>query len=733
MIQRTEKQVICASCDIACQLIAKVEDGRVVRVRSSRKKSQRENICIKGIYAPQNFASPHRLLHPLRRVGERGSGQWEQVSWDVAMGEIAERLGKVIDRYGPEAWAVATSQWNTSVDHGLGRRLMNLVGSPNWISGVALCAGNTAAINRMTYGWFPQPDYAATRCIALFGHNPKKHSWTPVYNRIMAARARGAKLIVLDPRRSEMAERADIWLPLNVGTDAAMAMGWVRTIVEEGLYDADFVRDWTVGFTDLKQRLEEYPLERVSAITGVPTEQIRAAARMYAIETPGVIPWTPITDQQINSTSAIRLHCILRALTGNLDVQGGETLQGFNRIAISESEIELHEALSQSQRDKQLGSDRWPAFTYRGTAALEEPTERVWGLPYANLIGGSYMAVPGAVFEAMADGNPYPVKALISLGNNTLLGFTNMARIEAALRNLDLLVVHEHIKTPTAQLADFILPGDTWLERPLLYDTMTWASAYAISDKASEPAGECRSVFDFWCDLARRMGHADSFPWGSIEEFYDWRLQPSGLDWASFSDKFRVHAARPEYRKYERTGFATPSGKVELASSMLADLGFDPLPYYREPPAHPEGFPLTLFMGVRDDGFFQTAHRHVPELRRMHPEPKTFLNAQTAERFDLGEGDWVAISTPEGTMHAIVEIRTDMPDGLVRVPHGWWKPETAEGPALSGARAHSDGNVTLDDEAWRDREQGIPHLKGIPCRIVGTEAPALAMQQPHHA
>jgi len=189
---RSGKQVICASCDIACQLIAKIENGRVVQVRSSRKKSQRENICVKGIYAPHNFTSPHRLLHPLRRVGERGSGQWQRVSWGSAMDEIAERLHAVIERFGPEAWAVATSQWNTSVDHGLGRRLMNLVGSPNWISGVALCAGNTAAINRMTYGWFPQPDYASTRCIALFGHNPRKHSWTPVYNRIMAARAGGA-------------------------------------------------------------------------------------------------------------------------------------------------------------------------------------------------------------------------------------------------------------------------------------------------------------------------------------------------------------------------------------------------------------------------------------------------------------------------------------------------------------------------------------------------------------
>jgi anaerobic selenocysteine-containing dehydrogenase len=713
-----EKSVICASCDIACMVVACVKEGRVTRVRAVRKPGQSKNICVKGIYAPKSFNHPERVLFPLKRVGERGSGQWSRVSWDEAMDDIGDRLSKVVDSYGPESLVVSTSAWNTSVDNGSGRRFMNLLGSPNWISGVAVCAGNTAAINRMVYGWFPQPDYSATKCIVLFGHNPKRHSWTPVYNKIRSAQARGAKLIVLDPRRSENAELADLWLPLSAGTDAAMMLGWLNVIISEGLYDKEFVTRWTIGFDALKLRVEEYPVDRVAAITGVNPELIREAARLYAMTKPGIIPWTPITDQQISSTSAIRLQCILRALAGNVDVRGGEILQGLNPFVVSESELELHEVLSDKQKAKQLGSDKHPAFTYRGMAALKEATERVWGRPYMNQLTGCYMANPAATFRAMAHGDPYPVKAFFSLGNNTLLGYSNMRLIYDAIMNQDLVVVHEHMKTPTAQLADYILPGDSWLERPVLFDAFGWSSVIAASEKASEPPGECRSVYDFWRELALRMELGEHFPWRTLEELYDYRLSATGMSFSEFCAKQKVSAPKPQYRKYETAGFATPSGKVELSSSVLENLGFDPLPYYREAPLPSLEFPLALIMGVREDGFFQTGHRHVPELRRLHPEPKLFVNPVTAREHGLIEGDWACIETRGGRMFSITELRPELPRGLVRVPHGWWKPETRQGKeSLSSAWLYSDATITIDDEDYRDLEQGVPHLKGIPCRV----------------
>lgn len=712
------KKVICASCDIACNVVAEVEDGRVLRVRHSDNPAFKDNICMKGVHAPKGFAHKDRVLHPLKRKGERGSNEWERVSWDGAMNDIGERLRRVIDQHGPEAWAVSTSQWNTSTDYGMGRRVMNLVGSPNWISGVALCAGNTAAINRMTYGWFPMPDYSNTECIVLFGHNPKRHSWTPIYNNIQRAKARGAKLIVLDPRKSENAEQADLWLPLRAGTDAAMCMAWLKVIMDEGLYDKAFVEQYTHGFEEFRARVNEFPLERVAAITGVDAELIAQAARMYATNGPSIIPWTPITDQQRNSTSAIRLHCALRALCGYVDIPGGEVLMGFNPTIVSESEIEYHEALSQTQRDKQLGADTHPAFTYRGTAALGEPTKRVWGREYANIVTGSYMANPSAVFRAMAHGDPYSVKAFFFLGNNPLMSYANMSLIHEGLMNQDLIVGHEQFLTPTAQLADYVMPADSWLERAHMMDAYGWSSMVRPSEQAVEAPGECRSTFEFWRELSVELGLEADVPWKNIDEMHTHRLAKLDMNFDQFHEKFEVFPAPIEYKKYEQVGFATPTGKVELNSTILGNLGFDPLPYYREDPAPDDRYPLMMFTGVREDEFFQTGHRHIEPLRKRRPEPRLFVNPDTADNWNIAEDEWVSVSNPTGSITIQTAIREEMPPDLIRIPHGWWKPETERGLGkLSSAWEHADAQLCPDDEDYLDREQGIPHLKGIPCRI----------------
>jgi anaerobic selenocysteine-containing dehydrogenase len=716
-----EKRTLCSGCDIYCQVLAEVPDSGLtgdVRLKAMDPRPLRANICMKGVHAPAGFAHPSRVLRPLKRIGERGAGQWQEVSWEEAMGDIAARLQAVVGHYGPEALAVSTSQWNTQTDNGMGRRFMNLLGSPNWISGVALCAGNTAAINRMVYGWFPYPDYTQTECIVLFGHNPKQHSWTPIYNAIRRAQERGAKLIVLDPRRSESAERADLWLPLKAGSDAAMCFGWLKVILDEGLYDKAFVERWTTGFDEFRKRVDEFPLERVAALTGVDAGLIAQAARLYASSGPAVIPWTPVTDQQRNSTSAIRLMCALRAICGYVDVPGGEVFHGFHPDIVSESELELHGLLPQEQKDKQLGSVHHSAFTYKGTAALREPTARVWGHEWANVVSGSYMANPSAVFQAMADGNPYPVKAFITLGNNTLMSFANMQLIERALRNQDLVVAVEHFRTPTAQLADYILPGDAWLERNCLSDAFGWTSIYRPSQKVVEPPGECRGVFDFWSDLGRRMGFAEDFPWENNEAMLDHRLEKLGMKFGQFALEHPYHMPKLAFRKYEQTGFATPSGKVELVSSVLEGLGYDKLPYWRDDPAADPAWPLSLFMGVRDDEFFQTGHRHIAALRARKPDPQMFITVRDAAEAGIAEGDWVHVVTRQGKVRLRTVLREDMPAGVIRVPHGWWLPERPEGDGtLSAAWELADAQICPDDEDYLDREQGIPHLKGIGCRI----------------
>lgn len=718
------KYSICTICDIGCQFRSEAEDGKLKRIVAHDNPMLAKNICFKGTAAPHIHNHEDRLRVPLKRVGERGDDKWQEISYQQAMDEIAERLKGIVDKYGPESFAVSTSGWNTQSTHALDRRFMNLLGSPNWISGVALCAGNTAAVNKLTYGWFPMGDLGNTNCIVLFGHNPKKHSWTPIYNAINAARTRGAKVIVLDPRVSDQAEHADLHLRLRAGTDAAMCLGWLKVIFDEKLYDEEFVRDWCIGFEELKARVDEYPLERVEEITGVDRELIAEAARMYATADGAIIPWTPITDQQVSSTSAIRLHSILRAVTGNLDVVGGETLGGFNQNYIPESELGLHEKLPAGQKAKQLGYEDHPVFTYRVAEMLKGPTEKVWGFPYADQVMGCHMANPTNVFRAMATQNPYPVKAFFVLGNNALLSYANQHQILKGMMNQELIVAHEIFMTPTAALADYVLPGDVFSERNHVADSWSWTNRLALSQKVVEAPEQASSTFKFWRDLAHRMGLGEHFPWENLEDILDYRLSRSNRTFAEFEAATFMEAPVPEFRKYRKTGFATPSGKVELASSILADLGFDPLPYHREAPGLSDEYPYSVFTGVREDPFFQTGQRNIKVLRDRCPLPSLFLHPVDAEREGLADGDWALLESATGSVTAKVSVQESMKEGHIRVPHGWWYPELRGKAAHSGAFISSDATMCSDEEEYLDAEQGVPHFKGFGARIKKTKAPA---------
>ena len=724
LTERSTKHVVCTICDIGCQLRAEAEDGEVTRILPHENPLLAGNICYKGVAAPQIHNHPDRLRVPLKRVGERGEDQWEEISYEQAMDEIAERLSGVIEAHGPEAFAVSTSGWNTQTTHSMDRRFMNLIGSPNWVSGVSLCAGNTAAVNRLTYGWFPMPDYMNTQCIVLFGHNPRQHSWTPVYNMIKLAQARGAKLIVLDPRVSDQAEVADLHLRLRAGTDAAMCLGWLKVIFDEKLYDEDFVRDWCVGFEELKARVDEYPLERVEEITGVDRDLIAEAARMYAAAEGAAIPWTPITDQQISSTSAIRLHSILRAVTGNLDVEGGESLGGFSTHYIPESELGLHEQITLEQKAKQLGYAEHPVYTYRVAEMLKEPTKKTWGYPYADIVMGCQMANPSDLFRAMSTGAPYPIKAFFILGNNALLSYPNQHQVHKAMLAQDLIVAHEIFMTPTAMLADYVLPGDVFTERNHVADSWSWSTRLTLSERVVDPPREASSTFQFWSDLAHRMGLGDYFPWKDLDAMLDHRLSRSGLSFAEFAAENSMLFQAAEHRKYLKRGFATPSGKVELYSSILDELGFDPLPYHREGPATSAEYPYRVFTGVREDSFFQTGQRNIPALRRKIPLPELFLHPEDAAREEIEDGDWACLESEFGQVVARVSVQGSMKQGHVRVPHGWWYPELRGKELLSGAFISSDAVLCSDAPEFLDHEQGVPHFKGFPGRVTRTEPPA---------
>ena len=462
----------------------------------------------------------------------------------------------------------------------------------------------------------------------------------------------------------------------------------------------------------------------MSAITGVDQALIAEAARLYATADGAIIPWTPITDMQISSTSAIRLHSILRAVTGNLDVVGGETLGGFNPDMIPESELALHDHLSDEQKAKQLGYEKHPAYTYRVAEMLKAPTEKVWGYPYADIVMGCHMANPSEVFRAMAYEDPYPIKAFFALGNNALMSYPNQHQIHKAMLNQDLIVAHELFMTPTAMMADYVLPGDAFSERNHIADTWNWTTRLGLSQKVAEPPEQASNSYQFWRDLAARFGFEEWFPWSTHDEVLDYRLSRSGRSFTDFEAQGFMEIPPARYRKYRKTGFATPSGKVELSSSVLADLGFDPLPYFRPGPATSEEFPYLVFNGVREDPFFQTGQRNIKELRDRCPVPRIFMHPDDAEREGLEDGEWIELQTAYGAVSAELSVQPNMKTGHLRVPHGWWYPEATDTETLAGAFLSSDAVLCSDDDEFLDHEQGIPHFKGFPGRVVRTAKPA---------
>jgi anaerobic selenocysteine-containing dehydrogenase len=662
-------------------------------------------------------------MHPLKNVGKRGEQKWQQISWDEALDEIAVKLQTIIAKYGPETVALSNLSANAGADQGMIRRFMNLLGTPNYITGLAMCLGNTAQIHRTVFGNHIGNMYEKANCIVLVGHNPHRDNWPGEYARLKQALGRGAKLIVLDPRKSNCAEMADIHLPLRYGTDAAMLLGWLNVIINEELYDKEFVKNWTVGFAELAERVQQYPTDKVAEITGCDESLIRQAARMYATAGPSVIPWGAIADMQVNSTSVIRCQDILLSICGYLNKT--ELLVRPSPDLITASEIEDHAALPVAKQKLQLGTENYPLFTYTGLASLAEPTKRVYGHEYLNVVS-SYMAHPPTVFKAMCTGKPYPVKAFFTIGSNPLMGFANQQRIYDGLMNQELVVVFDHLMTPTAQLADYVLPGDSWLERPELKNRDHMPQA-AISQQILDAPGECKNQYDLIRGLAVRLGLGQHFPWKTLTEVFDYRLSKLGISWAECEHKAECEhnpvlaASKPFDPFTSGTGLATPSGKVELYSSVLAGLGYDPLPYYKEPAQTPisnpdlaKEYPLTLFAGLREGPFYNTNLRHVDSLRRALPDPLTLLNPQDGLKFGLADGDWVWVETTHGRVKMKTSLDSVQPAGTIRVPHGWWMAELEPGleSGLSGAMVYNDGMILSDDDWNLDREQGLPNLRG---------------------
>ncbi len=685
----------CRMCHGGCGVIIYLKDGRAVKIGGDPEcPINHGTLCSKGLASIQLAYHPDRLTYPVRRVGPRGSGKWERIFWDEALDAIAEKILSYKDSFGAESVVLGygTGRENEAVIY----RFANLLGSPNVLTAGHFCYGPRIATTIITCGTNPIVDYENNpRCIMVWGNNlvisnPDCYKGEP----FSVALEKGAKLIAVDPRLTRIAARADIWVQLRPGSDTALALGMLNIIVEEKLYDREFVRDHVHGWDAFVERIQEYPPDKVEEITWVPADKIRDAARLFASTKPAAVQWGVAIEQQVNCADNNRALLALMGITGNIDVPGGQVLFRPPKIR-SVSEFGAHKLLPKEQAEKRLGGDR---FRLAGKFAIINPK---------------------CVWDAVIHEKPYPVKMLFFISSNPLLTRANANEVYRALEKVEFLAVSDFFLTPTAQMADIVLPAATWLEMDYIGDF--WKRhGYILPRRKAIQVGECRSDHEMLNDLGHRVGQGDYW-WDTFEGGLDYILEPMGITWQDFKemDYLRGEVA---YRKYGQKGFSTPTGKFELYSTLLEKWGYDPLPTFREPPESPYStpdlfreYPYILITGRRLPGFFHSENRQLPWMRELHPDPVVEIHPQTADREGIQEGEWVVIESPRGRVRQRAKLYAGIHPGVVSAEHAWWFPERRE---PGGGWRDSNINVlTSNDYTNCDPAMGATHVRTLLCRI----------------
>jgi len=686
-------------CHGGCGVLIHVADGKIVKLEGDPESPLNAGrLCPKGAASLETVYHPDRLQVPLKRVGERGAGQWERVSWDSALDDIAAKLVEIKRTDGAECIALGT---------GTGRhhfnfvpRFANAIGTPNWCEpGTAQCFLPRINVSMMTFGDLPVCDYfgdVKPACILVWGHNPLNSGPDGELGFMLRDALKAEpKLIVVDPRETQLAKKAAIWLQLRPGSDDALALAMLHTIIAEGLYDAEFVADWTVGFDDLAERVEGYTPEWAEPITWVPAGKIREAARLFARTRPAGLEWGCAIEHTPNCIQTVRAVALLPAITGNLDVPGG-CVFGMHALGMFPH---LNEALPAEARAKRLGADRFKVLGGEGAV-----------LPSAH--------VP-SVFRAMRTGDPYRIQAFLIWGNNSLVTYADARAIRDSLLALDLLVVTDLYMTPTAELADYVLPAASWPEIDQLIGAPFVAENVVLANQKTVQIGECRADEEIMIELSRRMQLDANTE--SLHDVLDAQL--AGLK-LRFEDLARQGPVRMpvQYEKYKRFGgFFTPSRKVELRSTRMEALGYDPLPYYEEPPESPlstpevaADYPLILTTGGRIPFFFNSEFRQLPTLRRAHPDPLLEIHPDTAARLGIEKGDWVRIETRRGSIRQRARLTRGIDPRVVHAEHGWWFPEQ---PGPEHGVFASNVNVLTTHDPPYDPAMGTYQLRALLCRV----------------
>ncbi len=771
----------CAMSKSRCGVVATVEDGRFVRLEPDADHPNR-GICIKGQAAPELVYDPERLRYPLRRTTPKSDPdpRWARVGWDEAMEEIAQRLGDLRDRYGAESvfFYRGASGGSASAEYEPWLiRFASLFGSPNTVSTGHICSWHKDNGSRYTYGTgIPNPDFERTACILLWGHNPNA-SWPTQAIRISAARKRGARLIVIDPRAIPLARKADLWLKVRPGTDGLLALSFLNVMFAEKLYDEDFVRDWTNARLLVRDGSGEMLTQDAVVAGGSPDlygvwdasadgltfhDPAHATAashpalegsfevRLSSGATEQVTPvfelmkrhLSQYTPEATAATTGIEPDLVRKAVRLFCTTPPG-CYYSYNGLEQHANAMQTNRAVClfyslTGNLDRPGGNVRFAktpvnGMDGRGLLPKEQARKRL-GLdarPLGPVATGRVQAYE--VYRAALDGEPYPVKGFLSFGGDIIMANGNTLRGRQALQQLDLYVQTDFYETPAGRYADFLLPAATSWEDwhvKASFDqgaaTSTWLQYRA---PVVEPQYESRSDADILFDLAARMGFDEQFWHGDREAALNYMLEPSGVTVAQLKDHPGGLSLPREtrYRKYREKGFDTRSGLVEIYSLPFQEQGYAPLPDFTTSEARfgdevVRDYPFVLTT-AKAINFCHGQHRSVPSLRAKTPEPLVELNPEDAAELGISPAAPVCLETKVAAVTMKAQLNPELPRKVVRVMHGWWQgcPELGLPGYDPFSRHGANVNLIIDNDVIDPITGSVPH-RSYPCRVTAADA-----------
>ena len=701
----------CKGCHGGCGVLITVTDGVVTHIEGNEEAPTRGTMCAKGLASIQHRNHPGRIVYPQKRIGERGGGRWQRIGWDEALETITGKMKQNIDQYGPGALAVTqgTGRGYNRYTIRLNNSIRATYGDTGSFRGGGYCfLPRLAMTSKMVtgpdhrwsklycdyHGWggeFPKTQVIWAKQLEIGNTDGEMAVW------FLSSLAHAKNIIVIDPRATPMtAQPGSLWLRIRPGTDDALALGFLHVMINEEIYDRDFVDHWTMGFDKLKERVQEYDPRRVSEITWIPAEKIVSAARLIAREGPTTFQYGEPLEAQNNTAQTHKALICLMAITGNIERPGGMVC--------------------------------WEP-------ALGEPIERFMEIPGVmpevlppREDGKTPLFIHGdEAVKRLIEGTS-PLRQVHAQGGNPLQFLANTSDVVKAIGQFEFISVADIFMSPTAEFADVVLPVAHWLEIDDIYNMHPRFFVGAIN-KAVEPPGEAWSDARIVNEIGRRIAPEHWFD--TVEEMLDAQLQLKGshLTWPEFSAKGFVAKTGKQQRYYkyktdywrEGGGFGPPSGKFEFYSPFLESLGHDPLPYYIEPNESPKStpdlakdYPLILTTGARKPFFFHSQYRQIPWLRRLQPDPQTQINPRVATDLGIRNGDWIWIETPRGKIRQRAHVTDATPPQMVQVQHGWWYPEDA-GP-LHGMES-CNANYLTSNELPADPVFGSPSYRNLLCRV----------------